>query len=116
MFVVNPTFPQSCAAPAVAASPATPWLIAWAAVGVFALLLVGSARGDALLGVTLPFWLVGAPLVDLVWVERVRIGRWLAANASPRLHHRRHPAVRYQPRGPRRLASMRRRNSAMMRR
>ena len=115
MFLANPSVTVSRTAPAIAVSAATPWLIGWAATGALALLLIGAARGDALLGATLPFWLVGAPLMDLLWVERARIGRWLAANASPSLRRRRHPAVRYQPRGPRRLASMRRRNSAMMR-
>ncbi|HSS06077.1 MAG TPA: hypothetical protein VLK83_02955 [Rhodanobacteraceae bacterium] len=42
-------------------------------IGVGVLLLVPLARGDSLLGATLPFWLVVAPLVDLGWIERRRI-------------------------------------------
>lgn len=116
MFVANPSLTPSRAAPMVAVSPVTPWLIAWAAIGALALLLVEASRGDALLGATLPFWLVGAPLIDLVWVERARISRWLAMHARARLRRRQRPAARYPLRGPRRLASIRRRNSIMMRR
>ncbi len=50
-------------------------LIAWFVIGVGVLLLVPLARGDRLLGATLPFWLVVAPLVDLGWIERRRIAR-----------------------------------------
>lgn len=82
MFVANPSFTPSRAAAAVALSPATPWLIAWTAIGALALLLVGAARGDALMGATLPFWLVGAPLIDLVWVERAHARAWLSRRMS----------------------------------
>lgn len=50
-------------------------LLAWLIVGVGVVLLVPLARGDRLLGATLPFWLVVAPLVDLGWIERRRIAR-----------------------------------------
>jgi hypothetical protein len=33
-------------------------------------------RGNALSGLTLPFWLVGAPLLDVAWLTRAR---WLSA-------------------------------------
>jgi hypothetical protein len=55
------------------AKPPVGALIAWLAIGVGLLLLVPMARGDRLLGATLPFWLVAAPLVDLVWLERRRL-------------------------------------------
>jgi hypothetical protein len=53
-------------------------LIAWLAIGCAAVLLVPAMRGGRLLGATLPFWLVAAPLVDLAWLSRrdlARIGR-----------------------------------------
>ena len=55
------------------AKPPVGFLIAWFVIGVGVLLLVPLARGDSLLGATLPFWLVVAPLVDLGWIERRRI-------------------------------------------
>ena len=60
------------------ARPPVGALIAWFAVGIGVLLLVPFARGDRLLGATLPFWLVVAPLVDLGWIERRRIARRVA--------------------------------------
>ena len=57
------------------ARPPVGALIAWLVVGIGVLLLVPLARGDRLLGATLPFWLVVAPLVDLGWIERRRIAR-----------------------------------------
>jgi hypothetical protein len=52
-------------------------LAAWLVAGCAVVLFVPAARGGRLLGGTLPFWLVAAPLVDLAWVGRAR----LAANA-----------------------------------
>jgi hypothetical protein len=48
-------------------------LVAWLIVGSGVLLFVPAARGGHLLGATLPFWLVAAPLVDLAWIARRRI-------------------------------------------
>ena len=62
----------------LASALASAWLIAGAA----ALLLVPFARGDGRLGATLPFWLVGAPLIDLAWIHRRRIA--VRASASLR--------------------------------
>ncbi|GAA0710606.1 hypothetical protein [Dokdonella soli] len=45
-------------------------LCVWLAIGLGVLLCIPAARGDALLGATLPFWLVAAPLLDLAWVKR----------------------------------------------
>ena len=52
-------------------------LVAWLLVGCAVVLLVPAVRGGRLLGATLPFWLVAAPLVDLAWTRRRR----LVANA-----------------------------------
>lgn len=49
------------------------YLYAWLALGACTLLCVPAARGGALLGATLPFWLVGAPLLDLAWLRRAAI-------------------------------------------
>lgn len=116
MFLANPSVILSRTAPTVAISSATPWLIGWAATGALALLLVGATRGDATFGATLPFWLVGAPLVDLIWVERVRTRRWFAARLARGFWRRGTGHRLHQFGDPSRLASMRRRNSAMMRR
>jgi hypothetical protein len=48
-------------------------LVAWLAVGCTALILVPALRGGHLLGATLPFWLVAAPLVDLAWIGRAHL-------------------------------------------
>lgn len=53
-----------------------PWLLLWALAGALGLCLLPALRGNALSGLTLPFWLVGAPLLDIAWLTRTR---WLAA-------------------------------------
>jgi len=68
-------------------------LAAWLVLGLAAVVLVPFARGDRLLGATLPFWLVAAPLIDLAWIERVRIARgaktWLRrTRRAPRMARR----------------------------
>jgi len=50
-------------------------LIGWSIAGLMLVLLVPAARGGQMLGATLPFWLVAAPLIDLAWIERRRIAR-----------------------------------------
>lgn len=47
-------------------------LQAWAIGGIVLLLLVPSLRGDNLTGLSLPFWLVAAPLINIVWISRAR--------------------------------------------
>lgn len=69
---------------AVAAAAAAPvrvpgWLLAWLALGLAGVLLVPAARGGALLGATLPYWLVAAPLIVLATLERAWLGRRLVA-------------------------------------
>ena len=53
--------------------PPTKTLMSWLIGGLVVLLLVPAARGGAMLGASLPFWLVAAPLIDLAWIERRRI-------------------------------------------
>jgi hypothetical protein len=53
-----------------------PWLLLWAIAGALGLCLLPGLRGNALSGLTLPFWLVGAPLLDVAWLTRAR---WLSA-------------------------------------
>lgn len=58
----------------VAAPPGA--LIAWLAFGIGVVLCMPLARGDRVLGATLPFWLIAAPLIDLAWISRRRIARF----------------------------------------
>ncbi len=48
------------------------WLQAWAIGGLVLVLLIPSLRGDNLSGLSLPFWLVAAPLVNIVRISRAR--------------------------------------------
>jgi hypothetical protein len=63
-------------------------LFAWLLVGCAVVLLVPAVRGGRLLGATLPFWLIAAPLVDLAWVAREGIAAcarmWFSAFRSRR--------------------------------
>lgn len=97
-------------APAARASVLPMFLVAWAALGVIAWLCIPAARGGAMFGATLPFWLVVAPLLDLIWLKRVSL--WLKACDWMRELG----DSRNQPRCPSRLRSIRRRNSSMIRR
>lgn len=55
-----------------ASSPREAALIAWLVCGMILLICVPAARGSAFFGATLPFWLVGAPLLNLMWLRRQR--------------------------------------------
>ncbi len=88
-----------------------PWLLAWVLGGIVAVVLFPSLRGGDLTGLSMPFWLVGAPLINLAWLARGQAMRMLRT-----LTIRRTGVAATQPRVPSRLRSMRRRNSAMMRR
>jgi hypothetical protein len=48
-------------------------VLAWLLLGTAALMLAPALRADARFGATLPFWLVGAPAIDLAWIMRARI-------------------------------------------
>lgn len=51
------------------------WLLAWAVLGGIALLCIPALRGGPATGLTLPFWLVAAPLLNILWLTR---RRWMA--------------------------------------
>jgi len=59
-----------------AGDPPSPFALAfalgWLAVGGFLMACLPHATAGAHLGATLPFWLVGAPLIDLAWLTRRR--------------------------------------------
>lgn len=57
-------------------------VLGWLALGGLALAFVPHSPAGMELGATLPFWLVGAPLIDLAWLMRRRI----AALARGLLH------------------------------
>lgn len=52
--------------------------LAWLAAGALVLAILPAAHVGAQLGATLPFWLVGAPLIDLAWLMRRPAARALA--------------------------------------
>ena len=87
------------------------WLLVWAIGGIVAVALFPGLRGGGVAGMSVPFWLVGAPLINLAWLARRH-----AMNALSKLVPGPARALTAQPRVPSRLRSMRRRNSAMMRR
>lgn len=62
------------------------WLYAWLVCGVAACVLIPAARGSEQLGATVPFWLVAAPSMNIVWLRRAR---WIAALRRFRLHRSR---------------------------
>lgn len=68
-------------------------LTVWLVLGAGFLLLAPSARGGRPFGATLPFWLVGAPLIDLLWWKRHAALAALQKNWQVR--RRRAAAVRY---------------------
>jgi len=138
----TPSFPSRIPRSAVATDDMAPWIVAlscWLIVGCAALLCVPSSRGSDPLFGWLPFWLIVAPALDIVVLRR----RWLVVTARAWLLHFRagRNSLRRQARTwrgrsgtrrvpqaaiaatasnqsvmPRRLRSMRRRNSPMMRR
>ncbi len=66
------------------AASAPAFLITWMALGLVVLLCVPAARGGAMLGATLPFWLVAAPLIGLVWLWRRECARVLRSSIGRR--------------------------------
>ena len=68
-----------------AASSATAFLIVWIGIGIGVLACTPAARGSVMLGATLPFWFVVAPLIDLAWLWRAQLVRLLRA-PRPRRH------------------------------
>lgn len=74
-------------------------LLLWALAGLVIVALVPAARPGALLGWSLPFWLVLAPLLNLAWLTR---RQWPVALRA----HVRRAAARRRP-GARRLPTRR---------
>ena len=72
---------------------APPILSVWFVIGVCTMYVLPSMRGGDVFGMTLPFWLVAAPLLDLVWTGRVALTRRLRP-----LLRRRSVAQRFQAR------------------
>ncbi len=54
------------------ASRLPPWLLVWAVGGLVAFVLFPALRGGGAGGMSVPFWLVGAPLINLAWLARGR--------------------------------------------
>lgn len=46
------------------------FLFGWLALGLGVMIFVPGARGGTSLGATLPFWLAGAPALNLLWWKR----------------------------------------------
>jgi len=65
-------------------------LAAWLVSGACLLALFPALRGGATLGATLPFWLVAAPAINLVWLARGRI----ATAVQHALRRLQRPAIR----------------------
>ena len=86
-------------------------LLVWALAGIVAVALFPPLRGGGMAGMSVPFWLVAAPLINLAWLGR-RQAMTLPRKLIPGFAR----ARAAQPRVPSRLRSMRRRNSDMMRR
>jgi hypothetical protein len=68
-------------------------LLAWTVGGFAILTFAPAARGDALFGATLPYWLVGAPLLNLIWLTRIDAWRWLKRNRECLSIRRRRPSA-----------------------
>jgi hypothetical protein len=92
--------------PQAARSRSVPsWLLIWAGSGLLVLGLVPSLAIQPQSGMTVPFWLVGAPLLDIAWLTRTH---WLNA-LRKRLgslcgRHRRQHQARRETGGAARLA------------
>lgn len=67
--------------------PVPSWLIAWAVLGGLAVLAVPALRGSPATGLTLPFWLVVAPVLDILWLKR---RHWLPGALRRRSARRSH--------------------------
>jgi len=72
-------------------------LVGWLVAGLCLLALVPAVRGGALSGATLPYWLVAAPAIDIVWLARARIAA-LARRVLRAIRRRRPQARRIQSR------------------
>ena len=108
--LVPPSSPRAPApvprppAPRSAAEPDAPFalvgLLAWLACGSLALALLPTSPARLELGATLPFWLVGAPLLNLAWLLRRQL-----AGACGQVARRLHAHARIQRSGARRVSA-----------
>jgi hypothetical protein len=66
--------PLRPAHPLATAFPATtrPLAALAAAIGILATCLVPGLRGGELTGLSVPFWLIAAPLINIAWLNRSR--------------------------------------------
>ncbi len=53
-------------------APLPVWNVTWLVLGTLGLLAIPPLRGGNFSGWTMPFWLVVAPLVNLLWLSRAR--------------------------------------------
>jgi hypothetical protein len=84
-----------------------PLVLAWLLLGMAVLTLDPALRYNARFGATLPFWLVGAPAINLAWIMRARISsawhnawtslRALRARPQARRASRAQSALRLRP-------------------
>lgn len=108
--VVPPSSPRApvraplASAPRPATAPAAPFalvgLLGWLGCGSLALAMLPASPAGLELGATLPFWLVGAPLLNLAWLLRRQV-----AGASVRVATRLHAQARIQRSGARRISA-----------
>lgn len=67
----RPPVPAALTAARGGADPFVPrLLIGWLALGLGLMVFAPAARAGGPLGATLPFWLVGAPVLNLLWWRR----------------------------------------------
>lgn len=87
------TMPRMPATPAGSDADRRRRLALWALAGLLVVMLVPAARPGPLLGWSLPFWLVLAPLLNLAWLTR---RQWPAALRAQvrRAAARRRPGAR----------------------
>lgn len=93
--------PQRRAKPVNAAHGHAPWpalLHAWWLAGLAAMLIAPNLWWNRAGGWSTAFWLLGAPLLDLAWLARSRLGHGLATALQAAAARRRRPATRRQAR------------------
>lgn len=97
--IVTSPAPAAAVAPPGSDAARRRSLLLWALAGLLVVMLVPAARPGPLLGWSLPFWLVLAPLLNLAWLTR---RQWPVALRA----HVRRAAARRRP-GARRLPARR---------
>ncbi|KAB2899799.1 MAG: hypothetical protein DWB45_06725 [Xanthomonadales bacterium] len=93
--------PQRRAKPVNAAREHAPWpvlLHVWWLAGLAVMLIAPNLWWSRAGGWSAAFWLLGAPLLDLAWLARRRLGRGLATALKAAAARRRRPAMRRQAR------------------